>query len=106
MKDIHISEADFQKLVIESKIPVLVDFYADWCGPCKRMSPVIEALAGEYEGKASVFKIDADGCGDLAADLGISSIPALLFFKDGKEAERFIGMRNIETLRKTLDGLL
>ena len=106
MKDIHIGEADFQKLVIESKIPVLVDFYADWCGPCKRMSPVIEALAGEYEGKASVFKIDADGCGDLAADLGISSIPALLFFKDGKEAERFIGMRNIETLRKTLDGLL
>lgn len=106
MKDIHIKEADFKKLVLESRIPVLVDFYADWCGPCKRMAPVVEALAEEYEGKASVFKIDADECVDLAAELGISSIPALIFFKNGKEAERCIGMRSAETLRRTMDGLL
>lgn len=84
---------NFEAEVLNSSIPVFVDFYADWCGPCKMMSPVIDKLADEYEGKIKVGKINVDDEGELAGQFGIMSIPTLLFFKDGKIADQSVGVR-------------
>ena len=106
MKNIHIKDSDFKALVLENEMPVLVDFYADWCGPCKRMSPIVEELAAEFEGKANIFKMNVDDNPDTPAKFAISSIPAILFFKDGKEAGRFIGVNKKETFKQLLEKLI
>jgi thioredoxin 1 len=77
--------------VLKSDIPVLVDFWAEWCGPCKAIGPSIEQLATEYAGKAKIFKLDVDSDGELAQQYGVMSIPALLVFKGGKEVDRMVG---------------
>ena len=84
-------ESNFDAEVLQSDLPVFVDFYADRCGPCKMMSPVIDKLAEEYEGKIKVGKVNVDENGDLAVKYGIMSIPNMVFFKNGEVADRVVG---------------
>lgn len=102
MAEITITEENFDQVVLKSDRPVLVDFWAPWCGPCMMLGPVIEELAREFEGKAKVGKVNVDENRQLALKFGIMSIPALLFFKDGKEVERLIGLQSKEVLVEKL----
>lgn len=85
------SSAEFQEKVLGSDVPVLVDFWAPWCGPCRAIAPAVEELATEYSGKAKVFKIDVDQVGEVAQNYGVMSIPALLVFKGGKVVDKQVG---------------
>ena len=85
------TEANFEAEVLQSDIPVFVDFYADWCGPCKMMSPVIDKLSEEYAGKIKVGKVNVDENSDLAMKYGIMSIPNMVFFKNGEVVDRVVG---------------
>jgi thioredoxin 1 len=89
--NLAVTTSSFEQSVLKSDVPVLVDFWAEWCGPCKAIGPSIEQLAAEYEGKAKVFKLDVDTEGELAQQYGVMSIPALLVFKGGKEVDRMVG---------------
>ena len=102
----HINDSEFEEKVLKSNLPVLVDFYADWCAPCKRISPIVEEIAAEEEGKAVVYKVNVDENPDTPARLGISSLPALLFFKDGKEMERIIGVKSKQVISQSLKKLI
>ncbi len=101
-----VNDADFKQTVLESGQPVLVDFWADWCGPCKMIAPVVEELAGEYAGKLEVKKMDVDANPQTAMALGIRSIPTLLIFKDGKVAEQVIGAVPKSVLKKKIDNVV
>lgn len=79
---------------------VLIDFYADWCGPCRMLTPILEALAKELNGKLVVAKLDVDHAPKTTANFQITSVPTLILFKDGKEAHRIIGLKDLETLKK------
>ena len=85
------NESNFDAEVLQSDLPVFVDFYADWCGPCKMMSPVIDQLAAEYDGKIKVGKVNVDENGDLAQKYGIMSIPNMISFKNGQPVDRIVG---------------
>ena len=85
------NESNFEAEVLKSDIPVFVDFYADWCGPCKMMSPVIDKLSEEYAGKIKVGKVNVDENSDLAMKYGIMSIPNMVFFKNGEVVDRVVG---------------
>ena len=95
---IKLSTENFEKEVLKSEKPVLVDFYADWCGPCNAMAPVIEELAKELEGKVKVGKINVDENPDIAVEYNVMSIPTLIVFKNGKEEKRLVGLRDKEEL--------
>lgn len=99
-----ISDDSFEADVINADEPVLVDFWAEWCGPCKMISPIIDELASDFEGKAKVGKVDIDSQADLAAKFGVSSIPTLLVLKDGEEAQRFVGVTTKDVLAKALEA--
>jgi thioredoxin 1 len=86
-----VSTADFQTKVLDSEIPVLVDFWAPWCGPCKAIGPSVEQIASEYAGKAKVFKVDVDQEPDISSQYGVMSIPALFVFKGGKVVGQHVG---------------
>ena len=86
------TSGNFEAEVLKSDIPVLVDFYADWCGPCKMMAPVIERLAGQLEGKVKVGKLNVDENMDIAERYRVMNIPTILIFRDGKEADRTVGV--------------
>ncbi|MDC0715039.1 thioredoxin [Stigmatella sp. ncwal1] len=88
---LNIGDGDFNKEVLQSDTPVLVDFWATWCGPCRNIAPVIDALATEYKGRVKVAKIDIDANQDTPQQYGIRSIPTLLVFKGGKVVETIIG---------------
>ena len=102
---IHFTDENFSKEVLSSDIPVLVDFYADWCGPCKMLAPVIEALAEEYEGKVKVGKLNVDNAPDTAQNYGIMSIPTLLYFKNGEIVNKSIGVVAKSEIEQVLNSL-
>jgi thioredoxin 1 len=97
---------DFDEKVLKSDVPVLVDFWAEWCGPCKAIGPAVEQIATEYEGKAKVYKINVDHDSDIASDYGVLSIPALFVFKDGKVVDKQIGAGPKHQIAGLLDRAL
>lgn len=99
-----INAQEFDKIVKEGGA-VLVDFYADWCGPCKMMAPVLEQVASENGDKCKFFKVNIDEEGPLAVTLGIMSIPTLILFKDGKEFKRNVGLLNKKELSEMIEGI-
>ena len=88
---LHIQGTDFEKEVLQSEVPAVVDFYADWCGPCRMVSPIIEALSKEYAGRAKFVKINTDESPDLAGRFNIMSIPTIMIFKNGQVSSTTIG---------------
>lgn len=103
MSNLKITSENFEKEVLESNELVLIDFYATWCGPCKMMSPIVEEIAKELEGKIKVFKVDTDEEQDLAIKYGIMSIPTFMVFKNGKVEKTAVGMRDKEELINMCD---
>ena len=99
------TDANFQSEVLDSDQPVLVDFWATWCGPCRTIAPTVEELASEYDGKAKVVKLDVDNNPQTAQKYGIRSIPSLLFFKDGKPVDQMVGVVPKRVLAEKLDVL-
>ena len=97
------SEDNFTESVLNSEKPVLVDFWASWCMPCRMLGPVIEQLAQDYEGKAVIGKVDVDEQGELAMRYGVMSIPTVIFFKDGKEIHREVGALPKEVFSNVLN---
>jgi len=102
---IVLTDQNFETEVLQSRIPVLVDFWAPWCGPCQMMGPVIEELAKEFEGKIKVGKINVDESPQTAAKFGIMSIPTVILFKEGKEVVRKVGFESKESLVKLISDL-
>ena len=96
--EIKFNSENFEEEVLKSEKTVLVDFYADWCGPCNAMAPVIEEVATELDGKAKVGKINVDENSDIAVEYNVMSIPTLIIFKNGKEEKRLVGLRDKEEL--------
>jgi thioredoxin 1 len=105
-KAMTITQANFKTEVLESKQPVLIDFWAEWCGPCRMVGPMVEELAGDYAGKAKVGKIDVDSEQDLAQNFSVSSIPTLLVIKGGKVVGSRVGVGSKADLAKMLDEAL
>ena len=103
---IILTDENFAEEVLKSELPVLVDFWALWCGPCRMVAPIVEALAGEYQGKAKVGKLDVDSAQKTAAQYGIRSIPTLLVFKGGKVAGQLIGAVPKKQIAEKLDSAL
>lgn len=103
---IALTDDNFEREVLESTAPVLVDFWAAWCGPCKMIAPIVEELSSEYEGKAKICKIDVDAAQKTATDFGIRSIPTLLIFKEGKVADQLIGAVPKQQITEKLDAVL
>lgn len=101
-----ITDANFEQEVLKSELPVLVDFWAPWCAPCRIVSPIVEELAKEYEGKLKVLKLNVDDNPQTAAKYGIMSIPSLLIFKKGEVAKTMIGAVGKENLKKGIDEVL
>lgn len=98
------TDENFEKEVIQSDLPVLVDFYADWCGPCKRMGPIIEELHDQYEGKVKIGKLNVDNSPETAAEFRVMSIPTLIFFKNGKAIETMVGVVAKQKLEDMLNA--
>jgi thioredoxin 1 len=99
---IILNDDNFEKEVIQSDLPVLVDFYADWCGPCKMMAPIVDELATEFEGKVKVAKLNVDKAQEIAAEFRVMSIPTLIYFKDGRPAQTMVGVVD----KQKLDNIL
>lgn len=106
MTDTVITDQNFQDTVLKADKPVLVDFWAPWCGPCKIIGPIVEELAKEYEGKLIVGKLNVDENTDTAGKYGIMSIPTLAFFKKGQVVKTIIGAQPKESLKKVIDEVL
>ena len=91
MGALHLTEKNFEQEVLKSNVPVLVDFWAEWCGPCRAIAPIVEELATELQGKMKVAKVDVDQAQELAVEYNVMSIPTLLIFKNGKPVEEIVG---------------
>ena len=100
---LEITDANFEQEVLGSDKPVLVDFWAEWCMPCRMLGPTIEKLAKDYAGKVKVGKLDTDANRDVSMKYGISAIPTVILFKDGKVAQKFVGLRQEKDFKEVLD---
>ena len=103
---LEITDANFDELVIKSDKPVLVDFWAEWCGPCRMVGPVVEELAKDYEGRAIIGKVNVDNNPEISMKFGIRNIPALLFFKNGEVVDQTVGAAPKASLASKLEALL
>lgn len=103
MADVIFTDQNFEGEVLKSEVPVVVDFWAEWCMPCRVVSPIIEELAGEYEGKVKVGKLNVDQNPHMAQHYGVMSIPSVLFFKNGQVVKTMIGAQNKDNYKKAID---
>ncbi len=106
MSEIQLTDATFDTEVIRNTDPILVDFWAPWCGPCRMLTPIIEELAKEYSGKVRVAKLNTDEHPNVPTRYKISAIPTLLFFKGGKVVEQMVGVHSKADIKKILDGMV
>jgi thioredoxin 1 len=105
-KPVEVTDDKFETEILKADQPVLVDFWAPWCGPCRLVGPIVEELAGEYSGRLKVAKINTDHNQSHAARLGIQGIPTLIFFKDGREVDRVVGALPKMALKQRVDAVL
>lgn len=105
-KPTAVDDSNFDEIVLQAKTPVLVDFWAAWCSPCRMVAPVVEELAEEYEGRISFVKLDVDQNPKTASKYGIMSIPTLLLFKNGSPVSNIVGFRPKAELKRSLDAVL
>ncbi len=103
---IEITDANFEELVVNSDKPVMIDFWAVWCGPCRMIAPIVEEMSGEYEGKAVIGKVDVDSNPNVAMKYGIRNIPTVLFVKNGEVADKQVGAAPKHVFTAKLDALL
>ena len=101
----ELQEAEFQTEVLDSDVPVLVDFFAPWCGPCQVLAPALEGVAKTYDGRLKVVKVNVEGAQQLAAGYRIRGVPTLMFFKDGKAVDTVVGLPSASDLRAKLDAV-
>lgn len=102
----ELTDGNFQNTLQQAKVPVLVDFSASWCQPCKALAPTIDKVAADYKGRMDVYKIDIDKAQDAAASLGIMSVPTCVFFRNGKEVNRFTGNLDMRSVVSHVDRVL
>lgn len=103
---VEITDENFEEVVLKSEVPVVVDFWAEWCGPCRMIGPIIDEMHGEYEGKAVIGKVNVDENPSVSAKFGVRNIPTILFIKDGEVADKSIGAVPKAQLTEKLDALL
>ncbi|MBN1985883.1 MAG: thioredoxin [Prolixibacteraceae bacterium] len=103
---IEITDANFEELVVKSDKPVMIDFWAVWCGPCRMIAPIVEEMSGEYEGKAVIGKVDVDSNPNVAMKYGIRNIPTVLFVKNGEVADKQVGAAPKQVFTTKLEALL
>ena len=103
---LEITSANFEETVLKSDKPVLVDFWAEWCGPCRMVGPIVDELHADYEGKAIVGKVNVDDQQEIAAEFGIRNIPTILFFKNGEIVDKNVGVAPKADLAKKIDALI
>ena len=106
IKPAAVTDSNFDQMVLQAKTPVLVDFWAPWCRPCLMVAPVLDELAGEYDGKLSIMRMDIDQNPKMAAKYNVMSIPTLLIFKQGKPVSHMVGFRSKADLKRNLDAAL
>ena len=103
---VHVTEATFDSEVLSAEVPVLVDFWAEWCGPCKMIAPILDGIAADYAGKLKVCKVDVDSNAGIPEKFGIRGIPTLIVFKDGNAVETKVGALSKTQLSEFIDGCM